>query len=152
MFEKMKGLIREKDICVLATVSENAVPHCSLMAYVSDDACREIYMATRKSTMKYKNLLNNPAVSLLIDSRDVTPRENAQALTISGIFEPIDDAAKRDRVEAGLLKRHPHLNDFIGNPDTALIGIRVKSLLLLCGLTESHFLDLETASSVTSYK
>lgn len=144
MLEKMKGLIRGKDICVLSTVSENTAPHCSLMAYVADEECREIYMATRRSTLKYKNLLNNPAACLLIDSREVTPREKAQALTVSGVFQPVGNAPKRGRVEAELLKRHPHLKDFIHNPDTALICIKVQSLLLLDGLTESHFLDLET--------
>ena len=142
MLEKMKGLIREKDICVLSTVSENGSPHCSLMAYVADEACREIYMATRRSTLKYRNLLKNPAASLLIDSREVTPREKAQALTVSGVFQTVDDGHKRNRVQAELLKRHPHLKDFIRNPDIALICIKVQSLLLLDGLTESHFINL----------
>ena len=44
MIERMKELVRRKDICVLATVAENK-PHCSLMAYVTDDECKEIYMA-----------------------------------------------------------------------------------------------------------
>jgi len=35
MIEKIKALVREKDTCVLATVSENS-PHCSLMSYVTD--------------------------------------------------------------------------------------------------------------------
>lgn len=143
MLEKMKGLIREKDICVFSTVSENAVPHCSLMAYVADEECREIYMTTRRSTLKYKNLLKNPAVSLLIDSREITPREKAQALTVSGVFQPVDNAPKRNRIEARLLQQHPHLKDFINNPDTDLICIKVLSLLLLDGLTQSYFVDLK---------
>jgi general stress protein 26 len=143
MLEKMKALVKEKDICVLSTVSEDATPHCSLMAYVADAECREIYMATQSSTMKYKNLSNNPAVSLLIDSREVTPRKQAQALTVSGVFQSIDDKNKRDRVEARLLRQHPHLKDFIKNPDTALICIKVQSFLLLDGLTDSHFVNLK---------
>ena len=101
MFEKIKALVKEKDICVLSTVSEDARPHCSLMAYVSDEKCREIYMATHSATRKYKNLMHNSSVSLLIDSREITPRQQAQALTVSGAFQPIDDVHKRDLVEAG---------------------------------------------------
>ena len=41
MLERMKALAKEKDICVLATAS-GSNPYCSLMAYVTDDACREI--------------------------------------------------------------------------------------------------------------
>ena len=69
MLERMKAVVREKDICVLATVSGDK-PHCSLMAYAADDDCREIYMVTHRKTNKYKNLKENPAVSLLIDTRE----------------------------------------------------------------------------------
>jgi len=69
MLEEMKALAKQKDICVLATVSDGN-PHCSLMAYATDDDCREIYMITQKGTKKYKNLIKNPSVSLLIDTRE----------------------------------------------------------------------------------
>ena len=143
MLKKMKALVREKDVCVLSTVSQYATPHCSLMAYIADEECSKIYMATHTSTMKYKNLLHNPAVSLLIDSREVTPRQHAQALTVSGIFQPLDDEHKRDKVEAQLLMQHPHLKDFIKNLDTTLICIKVQSFLLLDGLNDSYFVNLK---------
>jgi general stress protein 26 len=143
MLEKMKALVKEKDICVLSTVSKDATPHCSLMAYVADEKCREIYMATHSTTKKYKNLLHNPSVSLLIDSREITPRQQAQALTVSGIFQPIYYAHKRDRVKALLLRQHPHLKDFVNNTNTIMICIKVKSLQLLNGLTDSHFVNLK---------
>lgn len=142
MFEKIKALVREKDICVLSTVSENGAPHCSLMAYITDAECRKIYMVTHSSTMKYQNIEHNPNVSILIDSREFTPREKVQALTVNGVFQPTVSTHKRGRVEATLLKQHPHLKDFIKHPDTALICIRVESYLLLEGLTDSHFVHL----------
>lgn len=143
MLEKMKALVKEKDICVLSTVSKDATPHCSLMAYVVDEKCREIYMATHSTTKKYKNLLHNSSVSLLIDSREITPLQQSQALTVSGVFQPIYDAHKRDRVKALLLRQHPHLKDFVNNPNTIMICIKVKSLQLLNGLTDSHFVNLK---------
>ena len=143
MFEQMNALVKEKDICVLSTVSEDGRPHCSLMAYVADEKCREIYMATHITTKKYKNLLNNSSVSLLIDSREITPRQQAQALTVNGVFQLIDDAYKRDRVEALLLRQNPHLKGFVIHPDTIMICIKVQSLQLLRGLTDSHFVNLK---------
>jgi len=53
MIEKMKALVREKDVCVMATVS-GGKPHCSLMAYVTDDDCSEIYMVTHKHTSEIR--------------------------------------------------------------------------------------------------
>ena len=84
MLEKMRQLAREKDICVQATVS-GGKPHCSLMAYVVDDACREMYMVTHKQSTKYRNLLENPAASVLIDTREEhagSLRLEAPAMTV----------------------------------------------------------------------
>lgn len=142
MLERIKALITEKDICVLSTVFEDARPYCSLMAYVSNEQGTEIYMATRRTTQKYANLKKNPAASLLIDTRDTTPRQKTQALTVSGTFEPIESREKKDIVQAQLLKRHPQLKDLIENPNTVLLCIKAQSFLLLDGPTDSHFVNL----------
>jgi len=97
MLEKIKELVRKKNICVLATVSGNR-PYCSLMAYISDEYYKEIYMVTHRNTTKFNNLQNSPWVSLLIDSRETQPRSNAQALTISGVFIPVPDEGKKQTI------------------------------------------------------
>ncbi|MBU1712519.1 MAG: pyridoxamine 5'-phosphate oxidase family protein, partial [Proteobacteria bacterium] len=140
--DKIKALVRAKGICVLSTASDDAVPHCSLMAYVANNACTEIYMVTHRATRKYKNLLGNPVISLLIDSRENYPREQVQAITVSGIYQAIGNRRKREEVGARLLQQHPHLKDFILNPDAVIICIKVDSFLLLNGLTESYFISL----------
>jgi len=141
MLEEMKALAKQKDTCVLATVS-GGNPHCSLMAYATDDDCREIYMVTQKETKKYKNLIKNPSVSLLIDTREEQSASRplqAKALTIAGLFQVIDDEHKKRLARARLLERHPYLNEFIDQTDTELICIKAISFLLLNGLKEAHF-------------
>lgn len=141
MIESMKKLAKEKDICVLATVSGDK-PYCSLMAYTTDDDCGEIYMATHRATRKFKNLMENPAVSLLIDTREEhrgSHRPQARAMTVSGAFERLDDHQKETWARARLLDRHPHLKDFLDHPDAEVICIRIRSFLLLDGLTDAHF-------------
>ena len=141
MLEEMKALAKQKNICVLATVSDGN-PHCSLMAYATDDDCREIYMITQKGTKKYKNLIKNPSVSLLIDTReeqvDSHPLQ-AKALTIAGLFQEIDDEYKKRFARERLLERHPYLAEFIDQTDTELICIKATSFLVLNGLKEAHF-------------
>jgi nitroimidazol reductase NimA-like FMN-containing flavoprotein (pyridoxamine 5'-phosphate oxidase superfamily) len=142
--EKMQQLAREKDICVLATAS-GGTPHCSLMAYVIDDGCREIYMATFKKTTKFKNLTENPDVSLLIDTREEHAgplRSEAKAMTVDGTFQKIDDESKKHRMRVKLLERHPHLKDFLAHPDAEVFCIKIRSFLLLDGLTEAHFEEI----------
>ena len=141
MIEFMKQLAKEKDICVLATVSGEK-PHCSLMAYTTDDECGEIYMATHRATKKFKNLLANPSVSLLIDTREEhkgSHRPEAKAMTVSGAFERLEDRQKEALARARLLSRHPHLKEFLAHPDAEVICIRIRSFLLLDGLTDAHF-------------
>ena len=141
MIEFMKQLAKEKDICVLATVSGEK-PHCSLMAYTTDDECGEIYMATHRATKKFKNLMANPSVSLLIDTREEhkgSHRPEAKAMTVSGAFERLEDRQKEAMARARLLSRHPHLKEFLADPDAEVICIRIRSFLLLDGLTDAHF-------------
>lgn len=138
MLAQMKALASETNICVLATVAGRK-PHCSLMAYVTDENCEEIYMTTHKNTHKFKNLMGNPAVSLLIDTRDTSPRSEAKALTVEGECAAIESQEKRTKVQAMLLSVHPHLAEFINHPETELLCVKIASFLLLNGLQEAHF-------------
>lgn len=144
MIELMKKLAKEKDLCVLATVSGEQ-PHCSLMAYATDDDCSEIYMATHRGTRKFKNLTQNPFVSVLIDTREEhrgPHRPEAKAMTVSGAFARLEDGQKEAWARARLLGRHPHLKEFMDHPDAEVICIKIHSFLLLDGLTEAHFEEL----------
>jgi nitroimidazol reductase NimA-like FMN-containing flavoprotein (pyridoxamine 5'-phosphate oxidase superfamily) len=141
MIDKMNALVRQKDICVLATASENK-PHCSLMAYATDDECSEIYMVTNRDTKKYRNLVQNTTVSLLIDTRDEaqdSDRLKARALTVEGEFRQIEDAGKKDFVRDRLRAKHPHLEELISHPNSEVFSIRVVSFLLLEGPTDAYF-------------
>ena len=146
MLEEMKALAREKNSCVLATIAGNK-PYCSLMAYVTNGACTEIYMVTHRQTQKYQNLAANPAVSLLIDTRDTSPRSAARAMTVEGIFQKIEDPAKEKKVRRKLLSVHPHLNEFMGHSEAEVFQINIKSFLLLDGLTRASFEEVPESDS-----
>lgn len=141
MLKKMKKLVKDKDVCVLATVMGN-VPHCSLMSYVPDRDCLEIYMMTRKGTKKYRNLAANRTVSLLIDTREEdcgADRARIKALTVSGVFKTISDEAQKKRIRQKLLKKHPQLKPFAQDPDTEVFAVKVKSFQLLDGVKDAYY-------------
>ena len=142
ILEKMTALVSKKNVCVLATVSDNK-PYCSLMAYITDGSCKEIYMVTHKNTTKFNNLQKNPSVSLLIDSRETQPRSNAQALTIDGVFIPLIDDNKRQKIRDRMLESFPHMKNFLHHPESEIIRVKINSFLLLDGLIESHFVSLK---------
>jgi nitroimidazol reductase NimA-like FMN-containing flavoprotein (pyridoxamine 5'-phosphate oxidase superfamily) len=138
MLKEMKSLAKEKNICVLATVAGDK-PYCSLMAYVTDENCEEIYMVTLRDTQKYKNLTENPAVSLLIDTREKSYRSEAKALTVAGVYAKIESEEKRKKVQTRLLAVHPHLTDFMNHPEAEILCIEISSFLMLKGLQDAHF-------------
>ena len=144
MLEKMLELIRTHDICVLATTSEG-LPHCSLMAYVCDDQCRHLYMATGRDSVKFRNLQKNPAVSLLVDTRETHrggERAGTKALTAAGVYEPMKNPVEIATIKSMLLAAHPQLKVILETDAYEIISVKPTSFLLLDGLTESTFLEL----------
>jgi nitroimidazol reductase NimA-like FMN-containing flavoprotein (pyridoxamine 5'-phosphate oxidase superfamily) len=139
--EKIRDLIREQGTCVLATTSENR-PHCSLMAYATNSSCDEIYLMTMNDSRKYQNMCENPAVSLLIDTRqDRLKSEYTEtiALTVSGLFDKIIKDTERERIRKELSRKHPGLKDFFENPEGEPLKIIIESYLLLEGPTKAHY-------------
>ncbi len=141
MIEKMKDIVKANDLCVLATVSEGK-PHCSLMSYISDEEGQEIYLISHKQTKKYSNLMENPTVSLLIDTREEEKgqrRVYIKALTVSGEFQTIKDPRMKDIIRIKFFKRHPHLTDFMNDPGTEIFSIKIKSFQLLDGVKDAFY-------------
>jgi len=145
MLEKIKDIILKNDLCVLATVSRGE-PHCSLMSYVPDEEGREIYLVSHRATRKYLNLVQNPSVSLLIDTREDKAgqdRIKIKALTINGEFQAINEPFKKDSIRSRFLKQHPHLKDFLNDPGSDIFSIRFKSFQLLDGVKDISIETLE---------
>jgi nitroimidazol reductase NimA-like FMN-containing flavoprotein (pyridoxamine 5'-phosphate oxidase superfamily) len=97
MREDIKEMISGNKFCVLATVGSGK-PHCSLMSYAADENCLDIYMASLTRTKKYLNVMANPAVSLLIDTRKEGfhgQKGGVRALTVTGVMvTDIDEQRK----------------------------------------------------------
>jgi nitroimidazol reductase NimA-like FMN-containing flavoprotein (pyridoxamine 5'-phosphate oxidase superfamily) len=142
--DTIKHLIRDNSLCVLATASSGK-PHCSLMAYAVDDECTVFFMATPIDSRKYRNLTENPQVSLLIDNRDKhgsTAGREAKALTVSGVYRSLGGVSGLDPARSRLLARHPAMKAFFHHADTEVFSVKVESFLLLEGIAESHFIAL----------
>jgi nitroimidazol reductase NimA-like FMN-containing flavoprotein (pyridoxamine 5'-phosphate oxidase superfamily) len=138
MRKDIKDLIQSNSVCVLATVSEGN-PHCCLMSYSTDIDSREIYMITQRETKKYRNLKENPSVSILIDTRQTDSKSRTKALTITGTFQNSVDENKKSIILASLLDKNPNLKEFIDDPAAEIIVVQVKAVQLLDGIKESYF-------------
>ena len=144
MIDRVKAFLKEKDMCVLATTREGR-PHCSLMAYIADEEAEWIYMVTHRTTTKYKNLLSNEQVSLLVDNRcEGLPadRGKIQALTVHGVFHSVENQDTRKQILKKLLKRHPHMREFLSHPEAEILSVRADSFLFLDGISDAHQITL----------
>lgn len=141
MRRDIRELIESNRICVLATAAERG-PHCSLMSYAANEDGTELYMATDTNTKKYRNLAANPSVSLLIDSREERACGSGaatRALTVTGAMQQGLGERKKVTVRETLCRRHPDLKNFFSNPSVEVIVVKINSLQLLDGITDSYF-------------
>lgn len=143
MRKDIQEMIQTNNFCVMATVS-GGEPHCSLMSYATDNDSREVYMATHTRTKKFRNLLANPYVSLLVDTRQnadvgASPPVPTKALTISGTFHKDTDENKAADIRKRLLEKHAELKSILDDPDTEIIVVKISTVQLLDGITDAYF-------------
>ena len=108
-----------------------AAPLFPLTAYAVDDDGTRMYLATLRSTRKFRNLAENPAVSLLVDTREALPQ--ARALTIEGTCRPLAGPGC-EHARALLLDRHPHLVSLLDDADGELLCVQIASSCCSRGL------------------
>ncbi len=138
MLDRVNEMLIGNSLCVLCTVSGD-LPYCSLMTYVLSEDLKTVYMVTVRESRKYRNLLENPKVSLLVDNRQKiasTSDETVASITFEGILkhlEPIETEVVRSRLVEG----HGELKEILTNPDCVIFGIELKTFLLLSGPVDS---------------
>ena len=126
LHDTVRTLLNTQVQAVLATQREQQ-PYTSLMAFAVTPDLRHIIFATYRATQKYVNLLANPQVSLLIDSRCNTASDYRDAVAISaqGQAHEVSVDHYAELLQLYLLK-HPHLRDFVTAPDCALLQLEVE--------------------------
>jgi len=123
----MAALDRTQRSGVLATES-GGQPYTSLVSFAMTPDLKGLIFATPRATAKYRNMLANPRVSILIDSRAnlKTDIMKAEALTLIGKAGPVRRGPRRDML-AGVLKlKHPELAGFVDAASTALVYVEIR--------------------------
>jgi len=134
----IRQLLANASLGVLATAGPEG-PLTSLMAFAVESPSR-LVMATLPDTRKWRNMLGDPRISLLIDDRETArDRGSVRALTLAGRHEPGTEAQRQAGFHV-LGRRHPHLAGLLARPEIALIRLQVASYLLLTGPTEAAYL------------
>ena len=127
---RLRALNRSQRHAVLATDGKGQ-PYTSLVAFALTDDASGIIVATPKKTRKYRNIIRNNRVSLLIDTRTNSARGylQSEAMTILGTATPVRKSRKRDALAGLLVKKHPALADFVQSSSTALVFVTLEKVL-----------------------
>lgn len=124
--DRLHHLNRKECYAVLAT-DAGGQPYTTLIAYALAKDLKGVVFATPKNTSKYRNILKNSRVSVLIDSRFQTGCDylNTESVTVIGAAHALRKGGKWTASVNLLKKKHPQLRDFFTSPTTAIIHIDV---------------------------
>jgi nitroimidazol reductase NimA-like FMN-containing flavoprotein (pyridoxamine 5'-phosphate oxidase superfamily) len=129
--ETIAAILESQRLAVLATQGA-AKPYGSLVAFAATSDLRHIIFATSRATRKYANLLKNPGVAMVIDTRTNQEADFADAAAVTALGD-VDEIAGRQIEEfRGIyLRKHPTLQEFVESTTTALLRVKVETYNLV---------------------
>jgi len=136
----LKEVVDTQYFAVLNTVGEGQ-PYSNLVAFAVTEDLKSLVFITERNTRKYRNIKANNSVSLLIDNRTNQPSDITQAVAITVIGRAIEESNKKGNLRAIFLKRHPQLQQFVDNPNSALILVTVSEYII-AGFEKTQRLDM----------
>lgn len=129
--KRIDKVLESQRIAVLGT-SKDDEPYSSLVGFVVTDNMEELVFATMRQRLKYKNLVANPRVTLMIDDRNEQDNDfnETTSITIIGSAEDVKGTERSDYVSL-LIERHPVLTDFVNFPDCAIIRVKIDRIYVV---------------------
>ena len=121
--DEVVDILNQQLVAVLSTSSNDKSYSC-LVSFVVTKGFQDVIFATKRERLKYRNMSENPNVSLLIDNRKNTLSDvtDATSVTIVGSVEDIQ-TKERVRLIRYLVERHPNLTSFFEADDTAIMRL-----------------------------
>ena len=125
--DRMKYLNKTERHAVLATAFRGK-PYTSIVAFALTKDMKGALFATPKDTRKYRNLIKNSHVAILIDNRKNRVRDymGAESVTILGTAKAVRRGKRWHELFRIIVRKHPALREFVKAPSTALILIEAK--------------------------
>ncbi len=128
--DRLKFLNKTERHAVLATAFQGK-PYASIVAFALTKDMKGAIFATPKKTRKYKNLMKNKHVALLIDNRKNTDKDymGTESVSIIGRASTVRRGKRRGVLSKVLTRKHPLLREFVNSSSTALILVEIVRCL-----------------------
>ena len=121
--DELMDILNQQLVAVLST-SSNDISYSCLVSFVVTKGFQDVIFATKRERLKYRNMSENPNVSLLIDNRKNKPSDITEATSVT-IVGSVEDIQTKDRVRLirHLVEKHPNLESFFEADDTAIMRL-----------------------------
>ncbi len=139
---KIRKLFDSQLNAVLAT-SKKDKPYCCLVSFLVTNDLRYLIFATKRDRLKYRHIVANHSVALLIDNTTNQPDDfnEAMSVTLQGMAEDIK-GVKKNKYADILAKRHPKLKNFINSEDTAVIRVAIEKIYIITNFESVEILNI----------
>ena len=132
----LKEVIITQYFAVLNSLGEGQ-PYSNLVSFAITDDLKSLIFVTNRNTRKYRNIKENKNISLLIDNRTNQPSDVTKATAITVIGTAREELDNKSRLQAIFLAKHPQLQQFIDNPNNALIPVNIREYII-ASFNETH--------------
>jgi nitroimidazol reductase NimA-like FMN-containing flavoprotein (pyridoxamine 5'-phosphate oxidase superfamily) len=120
------SVLRSQKLAVLATNRIDR-PYTSLVAFAATADLKNLLFASDRATRKYANVMANPHVALLVDTRTNRAADFNSVVAVTAIGRAAEvGGPMRARFLKVYLAGHPSLEKFAKSPTCALMRVRVK--------------------------
>jgi len=145
--EYIEYVLKTSKFAVLAT-ERDGQPHTSLIAITPLGSYRKLIFATYRNTLKYRNLVHNSKVAVLIEGGYAKSKDLKKSivLTIIGHSEEISIGENEEAFNTHL-KRHPEMESFMLSSDCALIMVIARSFQVANGINDIQWLSADDLDS-----
>jgi Pyridoxamine 5'-phosphate oxidase len=122
----LRKLLTSQKFAALATEAIGK-PHNCLVAFAATDDLRHLIFATSRNTSKYRNIIAESQVAMLVDSRSNQDSDFRDAIAVTAKGRAKETRGKeRDRLLGIYLAKHSNLSDFAESPENALVKVDIK--------------------------
>ena len=131
--EEIARMLNEQRLGVLSTWGKE-YPYTSLVGFAVTRDLRRIVFATKRDTMKYRNIQAVPRATILIDSRANRTEDFEKAMTLSAFGEVHETAdVERESLSGIFIEKHPYLEEFVASDGCALLKLEVVKYVMVTG-------------------
>ena len=122
----LRELFAKQKFAALAT-DNRGKPHNCLVAFAATDDLRNLLFTTSRNTSKYRNILAESKVAMLVDSRSNQDSDFRHAMAVTATGKAKEAKGKqKDRLLEIYLAKHSKLSDFARSSEIALVEVSVE--------------------------